>query len=260
MAFWGVKLIAIIAIAAVGLAGGWFALWAERKGGAETFFSLGSAFAAGVFMGAGLIHLLGDAVQGFNKAWPGLDYPLAFLLAGASCVLILWLEKVLLAAGPPSEHGAPPAAAGRVASYTVLIVLSTHSILAGIALGAEGTVLGSLAIFAAIIAHKGSAAFALAVDLRRGGIERGPIGKWVLIFSLMTPLGVVLGLLFKAASSGTGGRGLEAVFDALAAGTFIYIAALDIMAEEFSTRRRLGAKFGLVCAGLGLMALIAVWM
>ena len=52
----------------------------------------------------------------------------------------------------------------------------------------------------------------------------------------------------------------EAVFDALAAGTFLYIALLDILEEEFraSTSHRMG-KFFLVLAGFALMALVAIW-
>lgn len=254
------KFVAIGAIFITGLLGGALALRLDRTQRPEVFFSLGSALAAGVFLGAGLIHMLPDAVAGFSQMLPHMDYPLAALLAGSGFVLILALERVVLARA--SQEGAVEAAVSQtqVFPYALTVILSLHSILTGIALGAEGTVLGSVVIFVAIIAHKGSAAFALAVSLHRGGLARSAIFKIIAGFSLTTPLGIGIGIGFNAILGGRAGHGFEAAFDSLAAGTFFYIASLDIVHEEFTHPRRLWPKLGLLCAGLGLMALIAVWM
>jgi zinc transporter ZupT len=45
----------------------------------------------------------------------------------------------------------------------------------------------------------------------------------------------------------------------LAAGTFIYVAVLDIIEEEFSIPGNELLKFISIVLGLGLMALLAVW-
>jgi len=50
-----------------------------------------------------------------------------------------------------------------------------------------------------------------------------------------------------------------AVFDALAAGTFLYVAVLDIIQQEFAHARDRGIKFVLLSFGLGLMAVLAIW-
>jgi zinc transporter 1/2/3 len=79
------------------------------------------------------------------------------------------------------------------------------------------------------------------------------------MFSRMTPLGVVAGLAFSRALSGQTAVMLEAVFDALAAGTFVYVAVLDIIQETFAEKVDLVAKFTLLSAGFLGMALLAVW-
>lgn len=56
-------------------------------------------------------------------------------------------------------------------SYALLIVLSIHSIIAGMALGTETAIVGAVVILVAILAHKGTEAFALGVSLLRGGLS-----------------------------------------------------------------------------------------
>ena len=76
----------------------------------------------------------------------------------------------------------------------------------------------------------------------------------------MTPLGIGLGLGFDAILTGRADQGFETLFDSLAAGTFLYIAALDIIQEEFFDPAGRWPKFILLAFGLGLMALIALWL
>ncbi len=54
-------------------------------------------------------------------------------------------------------------------------------------------------------------------------------------------------------------QGLQPVFDALAAGTFLYVAVVDIIEVEFSHHQNQWLKFGLVALGLGVMAIVAIW-
>ncbi len=54
------KLIAAAAIFAVAIIGGVIPLFAARYMGSQRFFSLGNAFAGGLFLGIGFIHLLPD--------------------------------------------------------------------------------------------------------------------------------------------------------------------------------------------------------
>ena len=48
----------------------------------------------------------------------------------------------------------------------------------------------------------------------------------------------------------------EALFDALAAGTFIYIATIDNMPKAFCCRKDRWMNFGTLCLGFGWMAML----
>jgi zinc transporter 1/2/3 len=139
------------------------------------------------------------------------------------------------------------------------LVLSIHSIIAGAALGLEKSLVSSFVIFIAIISHKGCAAFALGVSLREADFPRPRMVGVIAIFTCMTPLGIVLGSAFSALLQGSAAYGVEAVFDGLAAGTFLYIAILDIMVEVFLAKEDRWTHFFLMALGFAVMALIAVW-
>lgn len=51
----------------------------------------------------------------------------------------------------------------------------------------------------------------------------------------------------------------EAIFDALAAGSFVYVAVLDIIGEAFADKVNLGIKFLVLTAGFLGPALLAMW-
>ena len=72
------KLLAAIAILAVAVIGGVIPLMAARHDSSRRFFSLGNAFAGGLFLGVGFIHLLPD---GMEKLEGIVEFPLAALLA-----------------------------------------------------------------------------------------------------------------------------------------------------------------------------------
>lgn len=256
------KLAALVLIFAVGMGGGLVAFRAHKAESAEVYFSLGSALAGGIFLGAGLLHMLPDAIESLSSVFKGVQFPIAFLFTAFGFLIILFIEKILFG----NIHDAGAAAAGKISpgaalsAYALAVILSVHSILAGAALGTENTITGSAVIFLAIFAHKGAAGFALVTDFRRGGLPQRESLRVLLIFSAMTPLGILLGAGLDHLFEERYGRLIEGIFDSLAAGTFIYIATLEIIGEEFTNPARGIQKFSLLAAGLALMALIAFWV
>lgn len=247
------QLLAAIAIFATGLIGGALALRQGVHGdGLPSMVSrLGGPAAGGVFLGAGFIHMLGDASGNFATILPDVDFPVAYLLAAVGFVAVLAIERVVFKAAS--------AAQGPYA-YILTLVLGFHSLLAGIALGVEDAALVGLAIAIAIVAHKGAAAFALATSFVRADMARPRAWRLVATFSCVTPLGILIGALLGNLLAEESGEIVEAVFDSLAAGSFLYIAALDIIQEEFDDRPHSHVPaFLALLAGLGLMALIAIW-
>lgn len=240
----------------------------------QRFVAWGDTFAGGVLYGAGLVHLLSGGASGFQNFAPGLNYPLAFALAGAGFLLILLIEAVIIAGHDPGEsplhcgskgasHEIGPRAhtEGRQPySYILLLVLSIHSIILGLALGAQKSLASALAVFIAIMAHKAMAGFALGVSYRRTGASFRRTAPVAAFFSSMTPLGILAGTAVNVSIS-SGGRVLfAAIFNSIGAGTFLYIATLDIIRTEFELPGDNWQKWLLAAAGFSIMAVLAVWI
>ena len=264
-----VKLLLLLAVLVAGLAGGAYPLWRGGDPSGGRLLGWGNALAAGVFLGAGMIHMLPDAAERWQAL--AVEYPTAHLLAAGAFVLMLLVEHVLL---PESAHAAvhahsgerfeplrgPQQAASRVAAYTVLTALSNHAFLAGLALGAQPELAAALVIFAAIMAHKTSAGFALGVSLVRSPLDRRRAWWLLALFALSTPMGILLGALLDEWLEGRARQVFEALFLALAAGTFTYVATFDILRDEFPGLGGRAGKWLLVTTGTGLMALLAIWV
>jgi zinc transporter 1/2/3 len=255
MGILAVKLGSAALIFVTGLLGGFLPLRFDESEHSKRLLAVGNGFAGGIFLGAGLMHMLGDAQENFRTITDG--YPLALLIAGGGFLAVLFLEMVAL-------HGREDVTAGPGAKdsfypFLLMIVLSVHSLIAGAALGLEGSVAASFAILVAILAHKGSAAFALGISLKVAHCERSRLFAMVALFSCMTPLGVLAGFAFSQALEGQTAVLAEAIFDALAAGSFVYVAVLDIIEEAFADKVDLGIKFLVLTAGFLGMALLAMW-
>lgn len=259
------KIVALVLIFAVGFAGGLFALSGRNDGSADYAFSIGSVFAGGIFLGAGLVHLLPDGIRTLNFYFVGSEFPIGYLIAAVGFLGVLFIEEILFGdvhAGnaPAGQQAAVHGSAAGLSAYALVVILSVHSVLAGAALGAEDTATGSLVIFLAIIAHKGAAGFALALDFRRADFARAKSMRLLVIFATMTPLGVVVGTGLNRFLEHRSGELFEGLFDTLAAGTFLYVAVVEIIAKEFADRQGVVTKFVLLCLGLMVMALIALWV
>jgi zinc transporter 1/2/3 len=263
----GIKLVLLLALLATAFACG--ALPLRRSSGAGSgpnrLLESGNAFAAGIFLGAGFVHMLPDA----NAAWQALgwNYPIGMLLAAAAVILMLLFEHVL----PPeaAHHAMHAPSADRFAThqahdhasttYAILTALSIHSLLEGLALGAQRDLRSALVIFAAILAHKSMEGFALGVSLARRALPDARAGRLLALFAAATPVGIVAGTTVGALG-GPLQLACEAAFLSLAAGTFAYVATVDILREEFHEPGGRFAKWLWVVAGVGVMALLALWV
>ena len=198
------------------------------------FLSLVNAFSAGIFLGIGLIHMLGDASGQWRSAL-GFQYPMALLLAGVAFLSLLWFEHVALQGGLHHAVHAPggviedfnatastdiqPADADEshipmstLYPYALVVALSIHSLIAGITMGAQNSLSNVLLIFVAIATHKSTAGFALGVSLARNAVPRGRALRLIGLFSVMTPIGIIIGLLVTNALDGRDQILFQAVF------------------------------------------------
>lgn len=264
------KIIAIVVLLGLAALGGVLPLRVSKWEQAEKWFSLSNAFAGGLFLSVGLIHMLGEADEGFVEAGVHDVYPFGLLLATVAFLAILLLETVVAGADEGDDErvelggtAVPVDVEDRreagLRARLLVILLSLHSLIAGMAIGSETSVAATVAILIAIIAHKGPEGYALGLSLYEAGRERSDLIRTVLLYSVMTPIGIVIGTVLSEVLTGEAQILAEAIFDALAGGTFLYIATFGILKEEYSKPHYRWSKYAMTAAAVGLIALVSVW-
>lgn len=211
------------------------------------------AFSSGIFLGAALFHMLPDAIEGFSETLGNIHYPIAELFCAGGFLILLFLERVsqCLPHAKKTAHALP---------YMLALILIIHSLIEGTALGINTTFETAFVIFLAVIAHKSSESFALAVILNPSQLSLKRIIFIVTIFSLMTPLGIALGTVMTDRLSFESGGLITAGFNAFAAGTFLYMSTL----HHINHHKRMHdtenlTEFMFLLTGLVVMAGLAWW-
>jgi zinc transporter 1/2/3 len=111
--------------------------------------------------------------------------------------------------------------------YILLIALSTHAVFEGIVLGLETEMASVLAIIFAILIHKGVEGICLGISLvKTYPDDFNRIRLLVIVFSLATPVGVLIGIFATGA-----GETAHVIMSSLVAGTFVYISCNEILVE-----------------------------
>ncbi len=250
------KILAALLILVTSLVAGISPLRKSHANPELRWLALGEALAGGIFLGIAFFHMLPDAQVELQQAYGNLAYPYANLLCVGGFVILLFLEKVILQVGDQADRSRQT-----VVPYILPIVLSIHALIEGTALGINTTLANVVLIFVAIIVHKGSESFALATNLGRSHL---PLRRSMPIFlgwALMSPLGVLLGSLLVTQLHTHSGQVTAAIFNALAAGTFIYIATLH-KTTHICTSKHIDhfIEFISFLLGLGLMAVVEIWL
>ena len=239
-----------------------------------------------VLLAAGCIHLLPDASDGLKDLHGAGDYPLAPLLAYSTFIILMLVHMLaeyfaLNVAGKTedraelinSQQGDAAVASAlaaqlasssnprRWASAIVLLAgLGFHSFLAGMSLGAQKDVHSVVDILGPILAHKTLAAAALGSSIVNAHAPNHVFYTLITLFALTTPLGSVVGL---AISQFSDDMVWASAFKALAAGTFVYVAVIEIIPDALSVKNglmKLLIQFLSLVLGFGLMAMLAVWV
>jgi zinc and cadmium transporter len=201
------------------------------------------SLAAGSLLGGALFHMLPEGM-GAIGARAGSPY----VAAGFSTFLALELFLQWHHSHRPGAHGKEPLA--------ILILLgdALHNFIGGLGIASTFVLnpAAGVAAWCAALAHELPQELGDFAILLHSGWSAGAALRWNLISALTFPLGAVLAWLL-AQSLPVAGLAL------FAGGTFLYIAASDLVPEiKTSTSLRSGAlRFGWFSAGLLLMLLLA---
>ncbi len=203
-----------------------------------------------------------------DQLWGFLDASVAAGLAIlAGFLMMLIMESLGFGHDIHEEHHDhpgghlhhPPRGEGKRLAAVVVIGLTIHSIADGMAIGA-GLATGSHALTGSLVVtlltHKVPAAFSLTLFSQHAHGNRRRTWFDLAIFSLAMPLAVlgtwaVLGVLSDQV------LGLVLLFSA---GTFIYVATIDVLPSVLqANKRRVAAALHVSLGCLALLLLIVLW-
>ena len=203
-----------------------------------------NALTNGLFLGIALTHFLPEAIHNLEDYDPNKPIILVFLVMAVSIFLISIFEYI------SRKMAAKNFIHQSWTSYLVLVILSIHSITEGLVLGLETNPNYETTIFIVIIAHKTIETFSLVMNMIRNNIVMNKIIAALLFFSITTPIGIIIGKFFLDIDVFQQNSHIRAYFDAIAAGTFIYIAL------SHKTNIPKYVNLLLILAGFSLMTLL----
>lgn len=221
-----IEVFSFIVILGAAIAGGFYPLTRREAARSDKGFPYGEAFTAGVFMALSLVIMLPAGLHLFEQAFPNQLLPWSIIIAIAAFMVLLAIEHKAVSITVKSG-------AGRVTPVSIPIIMTVliaiPSFLLGTALGLSETET-ALFILAAILAHKSSAGFGLALTMVRSRLTVNQTYILYGIFALSTPIGILVGADAKQFLSGDALIVVKGITLSIASGVFLYMATL----HEFS--------------------------
>jgi len=212
-------------------------LWLEKA----------EAITSGIFLGMAIFHLIPDALQ-------TLSYTTISLLTSCSFIIFLSIAMLGKRIALVNKQTLFP--------WIIFLLLSIHSFIAGIALGLTHVVTTLWLLFIAIMAHKAFDVFAVVIALLKYHFTRSNVIVITLLFALMTPLGIIFGATTYHLLNDNAALIVTGVFDAIAAGSFLYIGFAEGKMARWIFNREMTQAMDFLFILLGFMAmgLLALWV
>ncbi|KAK6934740.1 Zinc/iron permease [Dillenia turbinata] len=246
----------------------------------DLFFMI-KAFAAGVILATGFIHILPDAFNSLTSPCLGQNpwgnFPFSGFVAMMSAIGTLMIDsfatgyykRVHFRKGPQvnveDDEEKTSGHAGHVHVLELGIVV--HSVIIGVSLGASQRADTIRPLLAALSFHQFFEGMGLGGCISQAEFRVKSTVVMALFFSLTTPIGILVGIGVSRIYSENSPTALivEGIFNSASAGILIYMALVDILAADFmnprmqsNDRLQLGANVSLLL-GAGCMSFLAKW-
>ncbi|MFT6835780.1 MAG: zinc transporter 1/2/3 [Francisellaceae bacterium] len=248
----GFQWFSIFFILLVSFSGGYYPLMKYNQKMNEDSFPGGKAFTSGVFLALSLTVMLPSAFSLWQKIIPNQVYPVATYIAISTFIILLALEHRLDHIRQDQEPSSI------IIPIVMTIMIGICSFLLGTALGVSDT-LSATMVFLAIIAHKGSAAFALALTMVKSKMTRKQVYISFTCFAIATPTGIVLGSIIHQYFSGEIALIFKATVTSIASGVFLYLATTyELRHTPFATNCRNRKGFLIMLVGLIITIFVSV--
>jgi len=245
----------LLLILSVAILGGYYPLTRRDKARGKDGFPAGESFTAGGFLALALTIMLPAGYHLFNKAFPDANYPLASIVAIVAFLLLLAIEHATMRLKGFCESDGTELS-DPIIPVIMTVMIAIPSFLLGTALGVSRT-FSAVFILVAILAHKGSAGFGLALTMVRSTLTRVQTYLVYGLFAVSTPLGILVGADIHKFLRGDTMVIVKAFILSSAAGIFLYMCTLHGFRETPLVKHCSGVKgFSIMLAGLILTALV----
>lgn len=144
-----------------------------------------------------------------------------------------------------------------IGSLIVVLALSFHGFMEGMALGLEGHQSDVWLMFAALCSHKIFISFSMSMELLEVGVPLKILILSMMVFSLASPIGGIVGAIVTADSSGTDNAAsvlAPAFLQAISAGTILYVTFCEVLERERAKTSGGLVKFACLLVGFSVMA------
>ena len=242
--------------------------------GRQRFLSYCNCFAGGVFFATCLLDLLpmirDKYQQAFNLAGIHTVFPVAEYTTCMGFFLVLTIEQMVhtfhdssLLHGSHENHSHRQPLLGEAQSeerfysssssslrpqkrkktkpsesslrvYILIVALSMHSVFEGLALGLITDVERLAQIAVAIVIHKSIIALSLSVNLVQHEMETKTVVKASLLFSIMSPFGIGIGMAVQSNSTELSSSLSSGILQGIANGTFLFVTFFEIFQRELA--------------------------
>ncbi|XP_069193909.1 zinc transporter ZIP3 isoform X1 [Procambarus clarkii] len=141
-------------------------------------------------------------------------------------------------------------------SLLVILALSFHSVFEGLAVGLQENDTDVWYLLLAICAHKFVIAFCVGLELLAGGTSAGLMVVYMVVFALVSPLGIAIGIVVteNLSSEEEGHLVAVTILQGLAGGTILYVTFFEVLERERGRGGGRILKFLFVLMGFGAMA------
>ncbi|KAL3820891.1 hypothetical protein ACJIZ3_006796 [Penstemon smallii] len=242
----------------------------------DMFFMI-KAFAAGVILATGFIHILPDAFRTLTSPCIGRNpwgkFPFSGFIAMMASILTLMVDTVATNfyknmhftktkqvnvdeesgehdghvhvhthATHGHAHGAsitPEIVRQRVISQVLELGILVHSVIIGISLGASGNPDTIKPLLVALSFHQFFEGMGLGGCISQAKFKSVTTTIMTLFFSLTTPMGIGIGIGISSFYNENSSNALviEGIFNSASAGILIYMALVDLLAADFMNPR-----------------------
>ncbi len=166
------------------------------------------------------------------------------------CVLFGLLAVYLFESLALRTHDSDDRHRHRSVAWAALIGLSLQALVHGVELSVDHGDKATRGALAAALFHRGAEAFALATIFVLAGIGAKKARLAIVVFAILTPLGLLIGRTFDLAAE----PGQVALLTGFAAGIFLFVSLCELLPEVFHHSEDGAIKIALL--GVGIAAVV----